>query len=162
MLCYSVKLPPAYFLKKIEGTQCILSFLPGCLRSYLIATALSQRAPAIFLFPTNRARGAVRHGGYFIPLPQQRCYDPSRDLKSQGKFRVTDFKGQSKLLKKSSANFRSTVTTEAPTHPTVCTGSPCSATPGAYWPGLAAQARAIPREPPARSAEAQYACASRS
>lgn len=100
MLCYSVKLPPAYFLKKIKGTQCILSFLPGCLRSYLIATVLSQRAPAIFLFPTNRARGAVRHGGYFIPSPWQRCYDPSRDLKSQGKFRVTDFKGQSKLLKK--------------------------------------------------------------
>lgn len=53
VLCYSVKLPPAYFLKKIKGTQCILSFPPGCLRSYLSATALSQRAPAIFLFPTN-------------------------------------------------------------------------------------------------------------
>lgn len=51
MLCYSVKLLPAYSLKKIKSTQCILSFLPGCLRSYLTATAFPSVPQPSFWFP---------------------------------------------------------------------------------------------------------------
>lgn len=54
VLCYNVKLQPAYSLKRIKSLKRILRmFLPGCLQSYFPVTALSKSGPTIFLVSMN-------------------------------------------------------------------------------------------------------------